>query len=205
MTKVHLIDCGLGNIGSVYNAIEQLGGQVEVCTSPEQLDNCRYLVLPGVGAFGEGIRKLRARAFDEAIIKAVNQGSGLLGICLGMQFLMEKSYEFGEHRGLGLIKGEVREMPVKRYGLRLPHIGWNDTYFVKEDLLWESLANPSCFYYLNSFSCHCSDPQDVLATYEYGGGFAAIIKKERVIGVQFHPEKSHKEGLKLLKQFLSLY
>ncbi len=204
MIKVHLIDCGLGNLGSVYNAFEHLGCQVVVCSSPEQLKDCQQMILPGVGAFGEGISKLRANGFDEAIIKAVNRGSGLLGICLGMQFLMEKSYEFGEHRGLGLIKGEVWEMPVKRYGLKLPHIGWNDTYFVKDDLLWRSSSNPSCFYYLNSFSCHCSDPEEVLATYEYGEKFTAIIKKKRVVGVQFHPEKSHKEGLKLLKQFLYL-
>ncbi len=204
MVKIHLIDCGLGNLKSVYNAFEKLGCEVAICHSPQQLENCDHIVLPGVGAFGEGINKLRIKGFDEAIARAVKRGSKLLGICLGMQFLMEKSYEFGEHLGLGLIKGEVCQMQVVQHGLKIPHIGWNETVFVKEDPLFESLPNPCCFYYVNSFSCVCSNQEDVLATYNYGSDFVAVIRKGKVVGVQFHPEKSHKEGLNLLQQFIKI-
>ncbi len=204
MVKIGLIDCGLGNLRSVYNAFEKLGCEVEICSSPHQLANSRHLVLPGVGAFGEGIAKLRTKGFDQAIIEAANSGSRILGICLGMQFLFDKSYEFGEHQGLGLIPGEVREMKVSAYGLRIPHIGWNETPFIKKDNFLEGLPNPSCFYYVNSYACHCSNPENVLAKYEYGENFTAIVRKGFVVGVQFHPEKSHRDGLKLLQQFVKL-
>jgi imidazole glycerol-phosphate synthase subunit HisH len=201
VVKVHLIDCGLGNIRSVHNAFRKIGCDVGICHSVEQLDGARYIVLPGVGAFGEGIAKLRAKGFDAAIISAVHSGTKLLGICLGMQFLFEKSYEFGEHQGLGLIPGEIREMKVAA-GLKIPHIGWNDTQFVKSDSVLQQLPNPCCYYYVNSFSCICADAEDVLATYEYGGTFVAVARKGNVLGVQFHPEKSHHGGLKLLENFV---
>lgn len=202
MKTVHLIDCGLGNMRSVSNAFEKLNCKIIRCSSLKKLEGSEYIILPGVGSFGSGIEKLNESGLGKAIVSAVNSGSKLLGICLGMQFLFDRSYEFGEHEGLHLISGEVRKMNLSAYKLRIPHIGWNDTFLLREDPLFSDLNNPTCFYYINSFSCICNNRENVLGEYEYGDRFVAVVRKDTVIGVQFHPEKSHKEGLKILSNFI---
>ena len=202
MKRVHLVDCGLGNIQSVSNAFEALGCEIIKCSLPGHLDHAERIVLPGVGAFGSGIEKLRSCGIAGTLTGLVRSGARIFGICLGMQLLLDKSYEFGEFDGLGLIPGEVCKMDLGETGLRLPHIGWNDTFFLKDDILSAGLEDPASFYYVNSYSCLCSDRSDVVAEYEYGKKFTAIIRKGNVMGVQFHPEKSHKAGLRLLKSFL---
>ncbi len=201
--KVHIIDCGLGNIRSVRNAFVSLGCDAIICHGPQQLAESEYVILPGVGAFGDGIERLRLSKFDQAIADAAKSGKRLLGICLGMQLLFDTSYEFGEHEGLRLIPGEVHKMKVEESQLRLPHIGWNDTFLKRKDDLLDCLNNPSCYYYINSYSCVCED-QYTLAEYEYGNRYAAIVRKDNIIGVQFHPEKSQKDGMKLLMNYLKI-
>jgi len=201
--KVHIIDCGLGNIRSVKNAFESIGCEVFICYRPEQLEDSEFMILPGVGAFGDGIDRLRQSKFDRAILNAVKSGRRLLGICLGMQLLFDRSYEFGEHEGLHLIPGEVKRMLVEKSNLRLPHIGWNDTFFKRKDDLLNGLSNPSCFYYINSYSCICND-QYILAEYEYGDHYAAVVRNGNIIGVQFHPEKSQKDGMNFLMNYLRI-
>mgnify|MGYP001614040171 CR=1 FL=1 len=205
MKKIHLIDCGLGNLKSVSNAFEILDCKTVICSSPGQLKDSTHIILPGVGSFNEGIIKLNESGLSEGIVSAVKSGSKLLGICLGMQFLFDKSYEFGENEGLHLIPGKVQKMDLSEHKLRIPHIGWNDTFIIKDDPLFNGLRNPTCFYYINSFSCICDNSENILGEYEYGNKFVAIVRKDKVFGVQFHPEKSHKEGLKILSNFIKDY
>lgn len=189
---------------SVANTLESLGCDIVRCASPAQLENSTHIVLPGVGAFGDAIAKMRDSGLDKAIVSAVREGKKLLGICLGMQLLFDKSYEYGEHEGLHLIPGEVRKMETAPFNLRLPHIGWNDTFMLKKDDIFEGMNNPTCFYYINSYSCICLNRENILGEYEYGEKYCAIVRKDNIVGVQFHPEKSQKGGLKLLKAFISM-
>jgi glutamine amidotransferase len=204
MARIHLIDCGLGNLMSVSNAFESLGCDIIRCTLPSDLDGCEHIVLPGVGAFGDGIRKLKENGLDKAVVSAARASARLLGICLGMQLLFDKSYEFGENEGLHLIPGEVHKMDTGVSCFRLPHIGWNDTFLVKNDPLFEGIRNPAYFYYVNSFSCICADREHILGEYEYGRRYCSIVRKDNIFGVQFHPEKSQKDGLGLLKRFVGI-
>ncbi|MFA5097243.1 MAG: imidazole glycerol phosphate synthase subunit HisH [Candidatus Margulisiibacteriota bacterium] len=202
--KINIIDCGLGNISSVKNAFEELKCDVKILTRADQAgDDCRYLILPGVGAFGDGMRLLKETGFDKKIKDLVLSGTKLLGICLGMQLLFDKGYEFGENEGLHLISGEVKRMMSDNFGLRLPHIGWNDTTIVRpDDTFMKDIKDRSCFYYVNSYACFPKNEKNVLGYYEYGGKYAGIVRSGNVMGVQFHPEKSQQTGLKLLENYI---
>lgn len=204
MKNIHIIDCGIGNISSVANAFEQIGATPLRCSAPEQLTEAGVIVLPGVGAFGDGMGLLVKSGFKDALLEKAHVGCTIFGICLGMQLLLDKSYEFGEHAGLGLIPGVVRKVNSEPYELPLPHIGWNDTTFVKDDPLLLDLCNPSCFYYVNSYYCDCEDTDHVLGTFEYGDAYPGIIRKDNIMGVQFHPEKSQRDGLRLLEKLVRL-
>lgn len=202
---VNVIDCGLGNISSVLNAFEALGCDVKTAYAADDLLGTKMVVLPGVGAFGDGMMKLKEKGLDKAIVAAVRSGAKILGICLGMQLLFDKSYEFGEHEGLHLIKGEVKKMMVSNIGLRIPHIGWNDTLMLEpDDPLVNGLPTPACFYYVNSFSCYPENENTIVGIYEYGNKYVGIVRDGRLMGVQFHPEKSQKMGLRLLENFLRI-
>lgn len=198
--EIGLIDYGMGNLGSVRNAIEALGGQVRVVNEGAGLADLGAFILPGVGAFGEGMRGLRERGFIEALDRQVRQaGKPLLGICLGLQLLAGRGFELGEHEGMGWIAGDVRRLAVPET-LRVPHIGWNNVSGSGE--LWKGIPPETSFYFVHSYHLVPANAGAVSGTTEYGERFVSMIEQGNVMAVQFHPEKSHKHGLALLKNFI---
>ena len=195
-----IIDYGMGNLKSVYNAFTYLGQEVIISNKKEDLERADYIVLPGVGSFGKGIENLRKLGLIELLNKEVLENKKpFLGICLGMQLIAKDSTEEGLNKGLGWLDANVRKLDVK---LRIPHMGWNDVKFNKESNLLKNLSLGTSFYFIHSFAMNCKDKKDILMTTEYGKEFVAAIQKENIFAVQFHPEKSHKSGLQLLKNFL---
>ena len=210
--SVTILDYGIGNILSVSRGFEAIGAKVILASNIEGIYDAERLILPGVGAFAKGIEQLKKNNFDEAIIDVANHGKPLLGICLGMQFLMDSSEEFGNTNGLGLIPGKVIPIPpqdIAGESLIVPHIGWNalETSFNKS---WDNtlLANTplkSNVYFVHSFFSKPNDDNHLLAHCIYGGNdLSAVISKDNVMGCQFHPEKSGEIGLNILKTFLSI-
>lgn len=210
--KLIVIDYGLCNLYSVYNALKYLGFKSVVSSNPEDLKDADSVILPGVGAFEDGMKGLRTKGFIEAISRYVNTGKPLLGICLGMELLMTKSYEFGEHAGLDLIKGEVvpfeNQCVNGKWNFKIPHIGWNELH--QADYGWHEtpladLKEGTEVYFVHSFYVKPSDRRNVLAETEYGGGkFCSVVSRENIFGCQFHPEKSSRDGLKILNNFVNL-
>lgn len=196
---IALIDYGIGNLRSVEKALAAVGARVSVTDDPEMISSARKVVLPGVGAFGDGMRGLRSRGLIEPLREIVAQEVPLLGICLGMQLLFERSEEHGEHQGLGLLPGRVRRFPQGH--LKIPHTGWNRvTPCLRSPLL--SGMGPDAFAYFNhSYYCE-AEPMNTTAETEYGLRFASVVGRGRVYGVQFHPEKSQHVGLTILGQFV---
>lgn len=208
MNTVGLIDYGMGNLHSVSKALEHVGGSVRRVKQPDDLQGCARVVLPGVGAFRDCIHALRHNAMDEAIGAYIATGKPFLGICLGMQVLMDSSLEFGNHQGLGLIAGMVKPFPkgLPELGCKIPHMGWNDVAFSDDDGIHPVLQplRGQQVYYVHAYYCSPNDPKYILAACGYGGfPFAAAIGYENVIAVQFHPEKSQRAGLAMLQQFLA--
>ncbi len=202
MTRIGVIDYGMGNRRSVQKALERVGAHAEITGDHGALATCDGLVLPGVGAFPAAMRSLRARGLDELIRTQVSAGAALLGICLGMQLLFERSVEGEPTRGLGLLGGEVGWLDAG--GLRLPHIGWNEVRFERPSLLTAPLPAGGCpFYHVHSLVVRPSEPAHVIGTSEYGERFATIVAGEEVFGVQFHPEKSSAHGLRMLGAFVA--
>jgi glutamine amidotransferase len=199
--RIGLVDYGMGNRRSVEKALERVGARVLVSASPDELGACDALVLPGVGAFPAGMRNLHERGLVEVLHAEVARGKPLLGICLGMQLLFDRSDELGSTAGLGLIAGEVTRLETG--GLRLPHIGWNEVRFERDSILTDGLP-PSGrpFYHVHSHAAHPRDADEVIAWTEYGQRFATIVGHGVVYGVQFHPEKSSLDGLQLLRAFV---
>lgn len=197
---VGLIDYGMGNLRSVRNALEYHGASVRVVERGETLADVGAVVLPGVGAFGEGMRGLRERGFVDALALEVRErGKPMLGICLGLQLLAARGLELGEHEGLGWFAGEVRRFAVPAE-LRVPHIGWNAV--AGSGALFKGIPANSSFYFVHSFHLVPEQREIVAGTTNYGEDFVAAIEHRNVMAVQFHPEKSHKHGLALLKNFL---
>ena len=198
---VGIIDYGVGNLFSLRSSFDAIGENVVVSSDPEVLRKADHILLPGVGAFEDAVQKLRATCMDEMVFEAVRDGKPLMGICLGMQMLFEKSFEYGEHKGLSLIPGEVVDMtPRIREGLKVPHIGWNSLKIVKDDPLFQYVKDGEYVYYVHSFygkDCEAS----TLATSEYGLSVTGVVRQGLVWGTQFHPEKSGDTGLRLLKAF----
>ena len=200
-TRIDIIDFGMGNLQSVRNALERLGCEVKISSDPAALPAADALILPGVGAFGEAMNNLQQRKLIEPLRSAVlDEGKPLLGICLGMQLLADGSEERGNYRGLSLISGQVREIPVFG-GLRLPHIGWNGVSVRKRDPLFRDIRDGGAFYFVHSYHFE-SDPAYVAGVTDYGTEITAAVQKERILGVQFHPERSQRKGLRLLRNFL---
>ena len=200
---IGVIDYGMGNRRSVEKALERAGARATLSAEHDRLSSCRGLVLPGVGAFPEGMRRLRELQLAGVIRAAVDRCVPLLGVCLGMQLLFERSEELGGDEGLGLLGGEVRHLRAD--GLRLPHIGWTDVAFEAPSALSRGLPEAGCpFYHVHSLAAHPSDPGEVLGSARYGERFAAIVGRGRVFGVQFHPEKSSQHGLRMLAGFVGL-
>ena len=203
MTTVAVVDYGMGNRRSVEKALEHVGARALVTRDPTTLEEADALVVPGVGAFPQGMRNLIELGLDERIRAAAAAGTPVLGICLGMQLLFERSAEHELTDGLGLLAGEVS--PLDGGGLRIPHIGWNDVRFERPSPLTAGLPGESCaFYHVHSLAARPEDPADIIATTEYGERFATIVAHDNVLGVQFHPEKSSRDGLALLANFVSL-
>jgi glutamine amidotransferase len=203
MTTLAVIDYGMGNRRSVEKALEHVGARTLVTGDPATLEQADALVVPGVGAFPQGMRNLTERGLDDRIRSIAAAGTPVLGICLGMQLLFERSQEHELTDGLGLLAGEVS--PLQASELRIPHIGWNDVRFERPSPLTAGLPGAGCaFYHVHSLAARPEDPADVIATTEYGERFATIVGHGNVFGVQFHPEKSSRDGLALLSNFVAL-
>jgi glutamine amidotransferase len=200
---VAVIDYGMGNRRSVQKALEHVGAEVVLTSEPAPLRACAGLVLPGVGAFPAGMRNLRERGLGELVHERVRAGVPLLGICLGMQLLFERSQEGEATAGLAVLPGEVTW--VDPGGLRLPHIGWNEVRFERSSPLTSRLPAPGCpFYHVHSLAPRPRDPGLVVGSTEYGERFATVVAREHVFGVQFHPEKSSTHGLLMLETFVRI-
>ena len=196
-----IIDYGVGNLFSLVSSLKSIGVDAVITSDPKVIENADRLILPGVGAFGDASEKLRLSGLTEIIKNAVEKGTPLMGICLGMQLLFEKSFEYGEHQGLGLLKGNVIGMEgTIPKGLKIPHIGWNSLKFTSTSPIFKYINEGDCVYFVHSFyAVDCED--SLIATAEYGRDLTAAVQKGNVYGCQFHPEKSGSVGLKILKAF----
>lgn len=203
---IAMIDLGLGNLGSVACAFARLGREVAVVSTPAALQRAGALILPGVGAFGEGMARIRQKGLFEPIRRAaLDDGKPLLGICLGLQLLAETGEELGSHAGLGLIPGRVVRLHPRGTGDRVPNIGWHRVAPTKESVLFAALPDGGDFYFVHSFHLVPNDAGLVSATIDYGGEpVTAAVEKGAVCGVQFHPEKSQDDGLEILSAFETL-
>jgi glutamine amidotransferase len=199
--EIILIDAGTGNLRSVYKAMESLGARVRVTRDPEAAVRGSKVVLPGVGAFGDFMRGLRTKGMDQAVIEVSRAGNPLLGICVGMQAFFDMGEEMGEHEGLGLLRGRVIRFPDQK-GLKIPHTGWNQLYLLNVSPLWQGLEPGDFAYFNHSYHCAPENSQDTIAATDYGVQFASAVQHGNLFGVQFHPEKSQRVGLKVLANFL---
>jgi glutamine amidotransferase len=200
---VAVVDYGMGNRRSVQKALQHVGARAAITREHEHLRSADGLVVPGVGAFPLGMRNLSELGLDEVIRAAASAGKPVLGICLGMQLLFDRSEELRTTDGLGLIPGEVGRLRAE--GLRIPHIGWNDVAFERPSPLTAGLpAGGRPFYHVHSLVARPQEGEDVVATTTYGERFATIVARGSVFGVQFHPEKSSGDGLRLLRSFVEL-
>ena len=202
---IAIIDYGVGNLFSLKSSLAMIGAQAIVTGDADVLRSADRLILPGVGAFGDARQKLAQTGLDAALCAEAARGKPVLGICLGMQMLFDRSLEYGEHKGLGLIPGEVVPMAGRLpEGLKIPHIGWNALAIRKPDhLLMEYTESGDCVYFVHSFyAADCAD--SVIATAEYGIDVTAAVAKGNVMGCQFHPEKSGTVGLGILKAFCEM-
>ena len=201
--RVALINYGMGNLGSVRRALEDLGANVIIAEHPLMLLAANRLVLPGVGSFGAGMERLRTGGWIEALHQQVlEHHKPLLGICLGMQMLSGSSEENGMHEGLNFIPGKVRRLDKLGCSLRIPHVGWNEVIYQKGTTLFNKIPQSMDFYFVHSYAVEVDDPSDVLATTSYGTTVIAAISRNNIFGTQFHPEKSSKSGKQILKNFL---
>lgn len=198
---IAIIDYGVGNLFSLTSSFKKIGVDVVATADKEVIKSADKLILPGVGAFADAIKKLRDSGLDRVIIDEAKKGKKIMGICLGMQLLFEKSYEYGEHDGLALIKGKVVPMENRiPSNLKIPHIGWNALDFKRESEIFRYINDGDFVYFVHSFYAdECDD--SVIATSEYGAEITAAVQKENVYGCQFHPEKSGSVGLNILKAF----
>ena len=201
---IAIIDYGVGNLFSLSSSLRAIGFDAVVTGDAETIKKADKLILPGVGAFADAIAKLRSTGLDRHILSEVAQGKKLLGICLGMQMLFDKSYEYGVHTGLGLIQGEVIPMEgTIDPALKIPHIGWNSLDFQKETPLFKYIQDGDFVYFVHSYYADgCQSA--VIATTQYGKPLTAAVAQENVFGCQFHPEKSGDVGLKILKAFCEM-
>ena len=200
--KVVIIDYGMGNVFSVKNALDALKVESMVSNKPEEIASATHLILPGVGAFAEGMESLRSRTLIPLLEEeALRKKKPFLGICLGMKLLATESEEHGSHKGLGWIPGRVKRLLLDEKEYAVPHMGWNDVAPRGECILFKDISN-SVFYFVHSYHFDVVDKQTVAATCDYGGEFTAAVQKGNIFGVQFHPEKSQKSGLQLLSNFL---
>ena len=196
-----IIDYGVGNLFSLVSSLKAIGVDAVITSDSKVIETADRLILPGVGAFGDASKKLNDSGLTDTIKNAVKKGTPLMGICLGMQLLFEKSFEYGEHEGLGLLKGKVIGMEgTIPKELKIPHIGWNSLKFIKKSPIFKHVNEGDCVYFVHSFyAVDCED--SLIATTDYGKDITAAAQKGNIYGCQFHPEKSGNVGLKILKAF----
>ena len=197
---IGVVDYGMGNLRSVLNALGSIDAPARLVATPDEARAAERLILPGVGAFGAAMQRLDEQGFTEALPGLVAEGKPLLGICLGMQLLADRSAEHGEHAGLGLIGGAVVRIRTDP-SLRVPHVGWNDARLTRPTPLLAGLSDPPSFYFVHSYVFETTDPDAVTATTDYGRPLTACVERGGVFGAQFHPEKSQRDGLALLRNF----
>ncbi|MHA7875792.1 imidazole glycerol phosphate synthase subunit HisH [Roseivivax sp.] len=207
-----IIDYGIGNVFSVRRALEQIGVEAELTADPDRILAADRVILPGVGAFGRAMEKLRQDGLDRVIHDYVASGKPFLGICIGLQVLMETSEEFGSHTGLGLIPGRVRKIPVEEdaaTNFRVPFIGWSPVAESRSGA-WQGTPlqeapDPNAFYFVHSYEAVVSEPDHLIATHTLGGReITSAVRRDNVLGVQFHPERSADHGLRFLEAFVNL-
>lgn len=201
---IGIIDYNMGNLASVYNACCFLNKKASIVKNPDDFKKYDRLILPGVGAFGDAIEHLNTTGIKEAIYEFAKSGKPMIGICLGMQLLFEKSYEFGEHQGLGLIDGEVKKFDKTKMSKdsKIPHIGWNTIDTHNDHTLFKGLNNPY-LYFVHSYHA-VTNKKNIIGTTKYGYEFVSAVHKDNIYGFQPHPEKSHNNGLKILKNFINI-
>ncbi len=199
MTRVAILNYGMGNLRSVEKALEHLGEEPVLATNPKEAESADAAILPGVGAFPEAMRRIRERGFEELLHAWVEAGRPLLGICLGMQLLFGSSTELGGAEGLAILPGEVTALHAP--GLKVPHMGWEEVRWGRSGELADGIADGTPFYFVHSFAARPDDPADVVATAEWGERFACVVARGPTWGAQFHPEKSSAAGLRLLGNF----
>ena len=197
---IAIVDYGMGNRRSVEKALEHVGARSVITRDHGAIRSADGVILPGVGAFPEAMRNVASLGLDEVLRERAASGAPLLGICLGQQLLFERSGEHEGAAGLGLLGGDVTALRAPK----LPHIGWNLVSFVRESVLTEGLGAAAAFYHVHSFACRPSDPSDVVGTSEYGERFVSVVERDNVMAAQFHPEKSSKDGLRMLRNFATL-
>lgn len=198
---IAVIDYGMGNLRSVQKAFNHLGFEAAIVDQPEKARNASHLVLPGDAAFGDAMRNLRSRGWEDFLMREVESGKPFLGICVGLQLMFEESEERGKHRGLGMLTGRVLRFPT---GQRVPQIGWNQIAIRRQNDLLEGVPQGSFFYFVHSYYVDSENSRDCLATTEYGFDYTSIVACDNMWGVQFHPEKSQHVGLRLLRNFANV-
>ena len=199
---IGIIDYGAGNLGSIYNAINYLGYEAKLLERPESINKFSHIILPGVGSFGELSKNLKKKNWPLKIKIYLEKGNFLLGICAGMQLLFQESDESKGVKGLGLIKGKL-QMFNRSSNLPIPHVGFNEVNFTNSKI-WNGIKNKSAFYFIHSYRITENEENIKISTTTYGEKFISFVEKENIFGAQFHPEKSHVIGLRLLKNFIGL-
>ena len=203
--KVSIIDYGMGNLRSVANAFASFDCDINITQNPKDLYQASHIVLPGVGAFGDGIKNLQSGGWIEVLeAEVISKGKPFLGICLGMQLLATIGTEYGLHQGLNWIPGTVNRLQVNDNSIRVPHIGWNDVNFVKKDSLYKDLVDSQVFYFVHSYIFDVEDQSVISGLTNYGSNFIASLEKDNIYATQFHPEKSQNVGIEVLKNFVNL-
>jgi imidazole glycerol-phosphate synthase subunit HisH len=201
-TKIAILDYGMGNLRSVEKALEWVGAKATITSDPRAVRDADGVILPGVGAFPAAMRRVRELELDALVAERLSSGTPVLGICLGLQLLLERSSEQGGAEGLGLVAGDVAELETR--GLKVPHIGWEPVRWGRSSELTEGLTTETPFYFVHSFGVRPSDDADVLGTAEWGERFVCAVAHPPLYGVQFHPEKSSAAGLRLLSNFTEI-
>ena len=202
--RVGIVDCAISNVGSVANALAHIGADARVIHDPGELENLTHIVLPGVGSFARGMENLNKSGFVTPLRDWAKAGKPILGLCLGMQMMAEEGEEFGPAQGLRLLPGRIIKMNLSSAELRLPHVGWNDVAVRNSSRLLAGLGPNPAFYFVHSYCYHDVQADYVRGICEYGGPQVAFVEKDNIFGAQFHPEKSQKSGLALLRSFVSV-
>jgi imidazole glycerol-phosphate synthase subunit HisH len=203
---IAVVDCGMGNIGAIVNMVGKAGGEAVVCSGPEGIGKADKVILPGVGAFDNGVRNLRARGLWEALSACRAKGNvPILGVCLGMQLFTESSEE-GSLPGLGWLRAKTVRFKVEGTDprIKVPHMGWSGLSLRRACPLLEGMEEDVTFYFSHSYHLECLDPEDVAATTRYGYDFPSVVRKGAVYATQFHPEKSHRYGLQVVRNFVGI-